>query len=210
VKRLIVVGAGDFGREVFAWLLSDQAALGEASPAGFIDDNLLALEKHPYKEGILGTIRDYRPREDDLLVMGIAQPRTKLRVASALEDRGARFLTFVHSSALISRNVSIGRGAVICPRAVVSCDVKLGAFVSLNVAATVGHDAELGEGCTISSHADITGHVKLGPAVFLGTHAAVLPSVVVEEGALVGAGSVAIRTVRANTTVMGVPAKAIS
>ena len=80
----------------------------------------------------------------------------------------------------------------------------------LNVYATVGHDAKIGDGCTLSGHADVTGFARLGEGVFMGSHATVLPRAVVGDYAVVGAASAVVRTARAYTTVMGVPAKQIA
>jgi acetyltransferase-like isoleucine patch superfamily enzyme len=51
--------------------------------------------------------------------------------------------------------------------------------------------------------------VRIGKDAFLGTGAVVIPDGVVESGAVVGAGAVVVRTVKANTKVVGVPAKEI-
>jgi acetyltransferase-like isoleucine patch superfamily enzyme len=45
--------------------------------------------------------------------------------------------------------------------------------------------------------------------VFLGSHATIMPGVRVGEFSVVGAGSVAIRGVKAGQTVIGVPAKVL-
>ena len=62
----------------------------------------------------------------------------------------------------------------------------------------------------MSGHCDITGGAKLKEGAFLGSHAVIIPKVTVGEYAVVGAGSVVIRTVGAGVTVFGVPAKRIS
>ena len=38
MKRLIIIGAGGFGREVLEWALQSEAFGREWEPAGFIDD----------------------------------------------------------------------------------------------------------------------------------------------------------------------------
>ena len=103
----------------------------------------------------------------------------------------------------------IGSGGILCRNSVVTVDVTLGAHVHLNLAATVGHDARIEAFCTLSCQVDICGSVTLGEGVFLGSHASVMPKAKVGEWARVGAGSVVLRTVRAETTVFGVPAKRV-
>jgi acetyltransferase-like isoleucine patch superfamily enzyme len=45
--------------------------------------------------------------------------------------------------------------------------------------------------------------------VFFGTHASVIPNKIIEQGAIVGAGSVVIRNVKQGASVFGNPAKKI-
>ena len=88
-------------------------------------------------------------------------------------EAGAEFLTVIHPSAKIAWS-EIGMGSVICPQVVITCDVRIGAFVLLNLTTTVGHDVRIGDWSTISAHCDITGSVQLGASVFMGSGARVI------------------------------------
>lgn len=178
--------------------------------AGYLDDNLEALRDYlGYEPGVVGTIKDYRPQTGDGLIMAIANPKDKLETARRLETLGGEFQTFVHPSVLMGRHVTIGRGTVICPNAVVSCDAVLGEYVTINIGCSIGHDVILGAGTTLSAHVDVTGFAKVGEGSFFGSHAAVLPRAKVGAWAKVGAGSVVLRNVKEGATVMGVPAQQI-
>ncbi|OYW21143.1 MAG: hypothetical protein B7Z52_01275 [Burkholderiales bacterium 12-64-5] len=206
--RAVIVGAGDFARELFGWLNDEWRHRGIAGSIVFVDDDAMAFADFPnLQPQLISSIGAYQPAVDDQVFLAIGDPQIKLRIARELEQRGATFGTFVHRSAVVERTAKLGRGCVVCPTAVVSCNAEVGDFVSLNIASTVGHDSQLGDGTTLSAHADVTGHVRLGTGVFLGSHASVLPRVKVGDFARIGAGSVAMRNVRAGDTVMGVPAK---
>lgn len=211
LSRLIIVGAGSLARELASWVKPGSGELAGYAMAGFLSADLQALAAYPqYQPGIISTVPDYVPVPGDLLVMGISDTRDKLRVAGELEARGAKFLTFVHSSVLLADWVKLGRGAVICPNAVVSCHADIGDFATVNLGCTIGHDVKLGRGATLSAHVDLTGFVTVGEGAFFGSHASVLPRANVGDYARVGAGSVVLRSVKAGSTVMGVPAKQIS
>jgi acetyltransferase-like isoleucine patch superfamily enzyme len=49
--------------------------------------------------------------------------------------------------------------------------------------------------------------VRLGEGVLVGSHGSVMPRVHAGDYSIIGAGSVAMRTVPPGTTVMGVPAR---
>ena len=210
MKRLLIVGAGGFGREVLSWCSDAAANKNDWEIGGFLDSNPAALEKHRCEVGIIGDPSTYLPSDNDLFIPAIGDPKTRLRLCKALKERGATFITLLHPSVVIGRDSRIGEGSVLCPGAVVSTNVSLGSFVIINLRCTVSHDSVIGDGGTLSPASDVTGNVVLGEGVFLGTHACILPSTVVGDYAIVGAGSVVLKSVPAGATVVGVPARQIS
>ena len=210
MKKIIIVGAGGLGREVLAWLLDILKSDSIYTFTGFLDANINALEPFNCSYSILGDPGDYIPRQDELFICALGSPKAKKKVCSLLRERGAQFFSLIHPSAVVGPRCSLGEGVVICPGAVLTTDITLGEFTLVNAQATIGHDAHIGPWSTISGHADVTGFAKLGEGVFLGSHASVLPRVQVGDYAIVGAGSVAVRRVKPNSTVFGVPAKQLT
>jgi len=205
--RTLIVGAGGFAREIYWWMQSHTDRRWAQSFAGFLDDNRQALaDFRDYAPGIVDSISGYQPQPGDQLVMAIADPVTKLKLAETLRSRGAEFAAFVHSNTIIVPNAKIGYGSVICPGAGLSCDTTIGEFVTMNAYAGVGHDGQVGDGCTMSAHTEVMGKAKLGRGVFMGSHASILPGVSVGDFAKIGANSLVIRNVRSGNTMMGVPA----
>lgn len=208
--RFLIVGAGGFGREVLQWSRDAGLDQGECVIHGFLDDDPRALdEAGGVGLPITGTIRDYAPREDEMLICGLGLPRAKWTCLRALVERGARFKTVVHPTALVGQNVRLGTGCIICPGVVLTVDIAVGEFVTFNCYSSVGHDGCVGDWSTLSGYASVSGKCKIGKGVFLGSHVAMLPSLSIGDWATVGAGSVAWRSVPPRTTVFGVPARAI-
>jgi sugar O-acyltransferase (sialic acid O-acetyltransferase NeuD family) len=206
VNPLYIVGAGAFGREVLAWAMDVPANARDWELAGFLDDRSGILANAGTPVGVVGSPSAWEVKDSHRFVVAIGEPATKLEYARALEARGAKFASVVHPTAIIGPRTRVGEGAIICPYVVLTTDVSLGRFVTINVHSSIGHDVQVGEGCTLSAHCDVTGGARLGEGVLLGSHAVVLPGAVVGKFAIVGAGSVALRRVREHTTVMGVPA----
>lgn len=210
--RLILLGAGDFAREVI-WLVSEMATTPDWEFGGLLDDDreraAQILSSNGFGQRVLGTIDNYIPQQDDRFVCTIGNPKAKLAVSERIAARDGKFVNLIHPSAAIGPGCILGSGIIVCRSAVITTNVVIGNHVHINLAATCGHDAVIGDGCTLSAHCDVTGHATLERGVFLGSHASVTPGVRVGEYAVVGAGSVAFRNVGGGQTLLGVPGKSL-
>jgi sugar O-acyltransferase (sialic acid O-acetyltransferase NeuD family) len=207
-KRCLVVGAGGAGREILSWTVQMQR--DDCEIAGLLDANPEAFSAGEFPYPILGDPTSWTPKENEIFVAGLGDPTVRLRVCGGLKTRGARFVTVVHPSVILALNVTLGEGCVLSPNVVVSANAVIEDFVLLNIAASIGHDARIGEGTTVSCHCDVMGYAQVGRECFLGSHAAILPAKKVGDRAIVGAGSIVIRNVAADTTVMGATAQMLN
>jgi sugar O-acyltransferase (sialic acid O-acetyltransferase NeuD family) len=206
MKTVYILGAGGFGRELYWWLMQSPENGKAWKVAGFLDDNAEALKAFDYPVKVVGSVMGYRPQPGDLLACAITQPKVKKPVVESLLAKGAEFLTFVHPKAHLGGKVKIGRGTIICPGVILTCDIAIGDFTTINVNSTVGHDARVGHFCLINSHSDITGFCTVGDGVILGTHANLIPHSKVGDGATIGANATVVTPVEAGVTVVGNPA----
>lgn len=206
-ERLILVGGGDFARELINWTY-DLVDQGKSIPVtGFLDDNPDALKGFQYPVAYLGSIQSYVPQAGDRLLMAVGNPKVKKSLFADLKLRGCTFAALIHPSAVVARTAIFGEGVVVCPQAFVSADAVVGDLCAINGSASVGHDVKLGSYATLSAHVDLTGWVNVDECVFFGSGARVLPKVKIGYGARIGAGAVVMRSVPTDAVVYAPPAK---
>jgi serine O-acetyltransferase len=93
-----------------------------------------------------------------------------------------------------------------------------GVFIDHGSGVVIGETAEIGDGCTIYQGVTLGGtslshgkrHPTLGRNVTVGVNASVLGAIVLGDNAKVGGGSVVVKDVPANATVVGVPARIVA
>ena len=208
MKDVIIVGASGFGREIVQWIDDINNVNPEWNILGFIDDNPNALEgcKTDYK--VLGPINGWNPKQSEYFVCALAIPEVKYKIVTMLKEKGAKFATIIHPTALVNKNAIIGEGVIMTPRSNVNPDAEIGDFVSI-LGSGIGHDAKVGDYSTLSGRCSVNGHVQVGKMVYMGCGTVVAPSKKIGDGAYVGIGSVVVTNVKAGTRVFGNPARKI-
>jgi serine O-acetyltransferase len=120
--------------------------------------------------------------------------RAGLHLPARVLSQIARFCTGIeiHPGAHLGRRVFIDHGA----------------GVVIGETAIVGDDVTLYQGVTLggTGHEHGKRHPTLRPGVFVGSNAQILGNICIGENSRVGAGSVVLRDVPPNSTVVGVPA----
>ena len=205
MKDLIIVGAGGFGREALFIVKTINKIKPQWNIRGFINDIPDALDGVKCSHSIIGTIKDWEPKENEVFVMGISSPIGKEKVAGALKAKGAKVVTLIHPAAIISDEAVLGEGCVIGARSTVGGGATIGDFVNI-AGSMIGQDAIIGDYSTTTGFANITNAI-LGKRVFVGSHAVILNKLRVGDDAFVCAGSIVFNNIKAGTKVFGNPAK---
>lgn len=213
-RRLWVIGAGGFGREVVSLV----RRLGRTDPgyevAGVVDDapsaqNVARLERLgvPLSGDLAGALRRTEPWS---AVVAIGDAAVRERIVRRLAEEAAAPVdlpALVHPDATVGEDVELGEGTVVAPGVRLSACIRVGAHVHLDQNVTVGHDTVVGDFARLNPAACVSGDVTLGRGVLVGANATVLQGRSVGDHAVVGAGAVVTRDVPGSRTVIGVPAR---
>ena len=124
-------------------------------------------------------------------VIGIGSPQIRRKVFEENMTLDYKILHFGrHFGQLL-----IQPGIIICPGVTLTTDIKLGAFVIININSTVGHDCEIGDFTTISPGANISGNVKIGANCYIGTGAMIREGITICDDVVLGAGMIVVKDI---------------
>ena len=210
MKNIVIIGVGGFGREIK--MLIDQ--INENKPSfnilGFYDD-AVGLKKVYNGIKYLGTLNKLNQvKQETAVAIGIGDPKTKVKIKERLSNKNLTFPSLIHPSVLIgSDEVNIGEGTIICSGVIITCNIEIGNFVTLNLACTVGHDTIIKDYASFMPSVNISGEVVICECVYVGTGAKIINQLKIGKNTIVGAGAVVSKTLPENCTAVGIPAKPI-
>lgn len=215
MKKIVVMGAGGFGAEAM-WVLEEMNKF-KTSPdrweiLGYADDDILRKNRVYYDYKTLGSpeeIENNYAGQELWYFCAIGNNNVRKNVAKRLDGLGWKAATLIHPSVIMARNIKIGEGTYIGAASVICPDATIEQHVLINVRVAIGHDTIMQSFSQACPGSQINGFCEVGYAAMIGSNASIVPGKKIGDGATVGGNSQVLRSVKANTTVIGVPARNI-
>ena len=173
-KPVILLGAGGHAR-----VLLDVLRLQGIKILGLTDANPSKADKTELKIPVLGddeAILNYRP-EEVFLVNGIGSTDVDSKRAELFKrfkTKSYTFVSVVHPSAIIARDVVLGEGVQIMAGAVIQTGARIGDNTIINTRAAIDHDCEIGSSVHIAPGVTLSGGITVGDGTHIGTGAVIV------------------------------------
>jgi sugar O-acyltransferase (sialic acid O-acetyltransferase NeuD family) len=210
MENIVIIGAGGFGREVKTIIDAINKNNVIYSFLGYYDDGL-EVGKRINSFPILGKVSDLNAiTEKTSVLLGVGNPKTKSKIIASLNNEYLSFPTIIHPSVCISDDdVTINDGCIICAGSIITCNITIGKFVTLNLMCTIGHDTVIEDYASFMPSVNISGEVHIEQNVYVGTGAKIINQLTIGNATIVGAGAVVSKSLPKNCTAVGIPAKPI-
>lgn len=213
MKPLFIIGSGGMGMEALMLAEDINAVTPKWEIRGYVTGQPEEVGQQRVGYPIVGTDEDVLSSQEPFdLALAVGEPALIRRLAELYRMCApqAGFPNLVHPQAWVARHdVELGNGNLVCRGATISLPVRIGSYNIVNIGATLHHDVVLGDCNVVGPGAILLGKSRVGDLVFVGAGAVILPGIAIDSGSVVGAGSVVLSDVPANTTVAGVPARAL-
>lgn len=209
-KKTCVIGAGGLGRELASWLSLDKQFFNEFELIGFLDDNMKALDGFQTKLEIIDKITVDTLNSSKNVILAVADiAYKKIIIQEIIAKSKVKLLSYKFHNVIVGLYTNIGKGVVLSPSVIVSCNVEIGDGVFINIGSQIGHDVHIGNYVSIMANVDIGGGAIIEDEVFIGSGSVILPGVTVCKGSRIGAGSVVLKNIKKVGTYFGNPVKKI-
>ena len=205
--KICILGKGGMAREVF--LIIKDNLKGKEIEIEKLCFFLVKDDEYDPNEKILGI--NCIPESEfnsELyeLVIAVGDCRLREKIKNKFPDSTV-YPKIISKYAVVSEYASIGKGAIICPGTIITCDVEIGEFVIINLNVTISHDSKVGNFSTIAPGVNINGNCLLKDGVYVGSSVAVKQGVSICNDVIIGMGAVVVKDISSTGTYIGNPLK---
>ena len=163
MKNIVIIGAGDLGKEI-VWLIED---INKRQPTylilGFLDDDLKKDTYSFYGYKVLGgtdKLDELSQKIPFSAVIAIQDGEIRKKIVEA-HPEFENWETIIHPTAVIASSTKVGKGCVCFPQVTVSVDSYLGTFGLYYIHSTICNDCWIGNYVSIMANASVSEHAEI-------------------------------------------------
>lgn len=207
--RSVIIGAGTYGEVYLAYL--QEAGV---DVVGFLDDDPKYVGRSVSGVPVLGGVSRLKDLKETENIQAVYCPlgNNKLRVKflSMAKELGYQTPNYIHPSAIISPNVTIGEGVYILLGAKIMPHTIIKNYVMISMGVLLAHHNVLEDGVFLSTGCNFGASIHAQKYVYCGIGSTIMTGLhELGEDCLIGAGAVVIKDVPYKAVMAGVPAKVL-
>ncbi|MDG2175048.1 MAG: acetyltransferase [Gammaproteobacteria bacterium] len=187
MKKILILGKGGTGRELFSWLS------GEHPVAGYLDDQKQDAD-------ILAEIASWQTYQENYeFAAAIGSYKTMQNRWSILRDISIElFPPLVPASCNIESKYK-KHGLIIFPGTHLTCDLEIGMHVFIYHNCVVSHDTSIGNYTMLANSVTVSGNCTIGERVYIGAGVTINEGLTIGDDSIIASGATVIGDVPANS-----------
>ena len=206
IPGIIILGAAGLAKEFFLYSRRAHPEFQEFYFVNDLDDGQTEIQ---IDNEIFPVIKDWKFEKNLPFIVAVGNPNIKQKlVEKALLSGLKPHKTIIDPSALVLPGNQIGVGGLIAPGCILTTNIKLGDYVTLNLNTTVGHDTTISDFCTTNPGVHISGQIEIGKFNEFGTGCIVRDRLKIGSHKTFGAQSAVVKNIESEekSIWVGVPA----
>jgi sugar O-acyltransferase (sialic acid O-acetyltransferase NeuD family) len=117
------------------------------------------------------------------------------------------FVSTIHPSAVMSKNVEIGNGTAVHASSVIKFNARIGNHCDINSNTMIAHDVVIGDYTTIGAGVMVGGYTKIGQGTSVNMGSIAKDRITIGDYVVIGMGSVVAKNVPSNAFSCGNPSR---
>lgn len=206
-QGIIILGAAGLAKEFFLYIKRARPYIRDFIFVNDLPDGQISLEVAGKSYNV---VKDWNFKNKYEFTVAVGNPKIKkILVERALATGLNPAETIIDPAAIVLEGNRFGKGGVISPGCVVTTNVTLGDYVTLNLNTTVGHDSVIGDFCTTNPGVHISGEIQMSHSVECGTGSIIRDRLIVGANKTIGAQAAVVKDYPSddNEVLVGVPTK---
>jgi|SRR3989344_2578134 len=209
-EKIVIIGASGHAKVVIDIVEKEHIynIIGIIDPIAKVGEDILGYKILGNDEDLLYLNQKYGIKG---CVVAIGNNQVRKSVVAKIREliHGIKFVTTIHPSAQIGKNVEIGMGTVIMAGVVVNSCSRVGNFVIINTNASLDHDCFLGDYASLAPNVSTGGNVEIGETTEISIGANIAHNIRIGKHTIIGAGAVVLSNIGDNVVAYGIPARII-
>lgn len=200
MKKIGIIGFSSFTREIVCNLKQNFDIFVSDSVYNSLPIDCIAKTHNC----IIYKLKQFDTTRYDALVT-IANIKLRSEIVKQLPSR-TDYHTYIDTRSIImDKNVTIGKGSIICAGSILTTNIKLGDFSQINLNSTIGHDTIVGDYFTCAPGVNISGNCCIGHNVYIGTNATIKENVKICNDVVIGMNAGVVKNLATPGTYVGTP-----
>lgn len=208
MSGIIILGAAGLAKEFYYYV---KRALPHLTDFIFVNDLNDGQTTLDIDGEIFPVIKDWQFEKKYDFIVAVGKPSIKKQLVSKALNSGLKpHRTIVDPSAIVLMSQqNLGYGGVVSPGCIVTSNIKIGDYVTLNLNTTIGHDTTIGNYCTTNPGVHISGQIEIGESNEFGTGCIVRDRLTIGSNKTFGAQTAVVKSILGDESeiYVGIPAK---
>jgi sugar O-acyltransferase (sialic acid O-acetyltransferase NeuD family) len=209
MNKIAIYGAGGFGKEVACLINFINKNNQTWDLIGFFDDSFEKKGTSFFDLEIIGGLDELNKFKEPLsIIFSIGNPLIIQKICKKIDNKNIFFPNIISPDCVFldQNSIKLGKGNLIMPQSLISCNVSIGDFNLMNCGISIGHDSKIGSFNSFMSYSKISGEVNIGNTNYFGACSLVLQQKKIGSNTVIGASSVIMRNTEDENTYLGNPA----